>query len=94
MLANLAGWQRVRASFGPLPITSLEARYSEDPPFCLSRTLWQRFRAGWHTMHDDLSVRADNLLRIPVDCGHVIMNERPDLVVDAILSQIERFRVV
>lgn len=91
-LADLPGWQRVQPHYADLPVISLEALYSEQPPFHITPPLWQRFRAGWHRMHDDLSLRAEHIERIPVACGHVIMNERPDLVVEAIRKQLERLQ--
>ena len=85
-LADASGWRRVRSHFGRLPIISLEACYAERPPIYLPASFWQKFRSGWHTMHDHLAERADNLKRIPVECGHVIMDERPEQVIQAVLD--------
>lgn len=93
-LTYLPGWRQVQRHFDKLPVISLEALYPHAPAFALSSAVWSRFRAGWHRMHDDLSVRAAELQRIPVSSGHVIMNEQPEMVVEAILSMLNRLHPV
>jgi len=96
VLADAAGWEGTLECFGCLPVTSLEALYGDQPaskilPAFLAplvRRRWQRFRAGWHVMHDALAARCDNIRRIPVQGAHVIMDEHPQLVIDAIRAHL------
>lgn len=98
VLNRAAGWAGTRESFGGLPVTSLEARYPDLPAMpalvaplvkLFLRLRWGRFHAGWAAMHDRLAARCQQITRVPVQGGHVIMDEHPQVVIDAILRRLD-----
>jgi pimeloyl-ACP methyl ester carboxylesterase len=94
VLGQASGWRGTLAHFGALPVTSLEARYPAEPPLmavlpaplaAAARPHWRRFRERWQSMHDALALRCENIRRVTVQGGHVIMDEYPELVIAEVL---------
>lgn len=77
---------------GDMPVISVEAQYTNQPPPPYVLPYWKDFLVGWKQIHDDVAGLSSRTRRVPVDSGHVIMAEQPAVVVDAIrdlLAQLE-----
>lgn len=77
-------WNNISRTLGALPVISLEAQYSHQPPPPMAVPFWREFLAGWKKIHADVAGLSTGLRRVPVDAGHVIMAERPEVVVQAV----------
>mgnify|MGYP001769491676 CR=1 FL=1 len=74
-------WTRAPHMLGDLPVTALEVQYGEAVPKGYTPARWEMFRAGWRAIHNDLSALSTNTQRIPVQGGHNVMAEQPELVI-------------
>jgi pimeloyl-ACP methyl ester carboxylesterase len=84
-------WAATRASFEDLPITALEARYSPQPNLWIyPRYFWRQYLHGWHAAHDDLATRSNRIRRIPVESGHAIQGEQPEIVIQAVREMLRK----
>jgi pimeloyl-ACP methyl ester carboxylesterase len=84
-------WARAPQSLGDLPVVALEVQYGPEVPKGYTPARWELFRAGWRTIHNDLSALSTNTQRIPVSGGHNVMAEQPTLVVQAVRDMLARF---
>jgi pimeloyl-ACP methyl ester carboxylesterase len=90
---NQANWARRLDSFDHLPVIMLQARYNFDPPWYWPRKQWKQFVEGWGAAQVDLSGLCADIVRIPVDGGHVIQGEQPERVVEAVRDMLEQIQV-
>lgn len=81
-------WAQIATCLGDLPVISLEAQYTNQPPPPMARPYWQEFLAGWRKIHDDVAGMSTRVQRVPVDAGHVIMAEKPEIVIEAIRTML------
>ncbi|HOU13650.1 MAG TPA: alpha/beta hydrolase [Anaerolineae bacterium] len=79
-----AQWARAPQTLGDLPVIALEVQYDAEVPTGYTPARWEMFRAGWRAIHEDLSALSSNTRRIPVQGGHNVMAEQPELVVQAV----------
>jgi pimeloyl-ACP methyl ester carboxylesterase len=85
-----SSWPNQNPSLGSLPVISIEAQYPADPPTFYPRKQWREFLTGWHKIHADACSRSTCVLRIPVQTGHAVMHEAPQVVIDAVRQMLER----
>jgi pimeloyl-ACP methyl ester carboxylesterase len=96
MYAETAGfargddWKNVSRCLGALPVISLEAQYTTQPPPPMAVPYWKQFLVGWKKIHADVAGLSTRLRRVPVDAGHVIMAEQPEVVVQAVRDLLEQ----
>lgn len=83
-LSRAGNWPEANASLGDLPVISIEAQYTPDPPPKYPPRQWREFLAGWKALHEDLSRLSSRLQRIPVQTGHQVMHEAPAVVINAV----------
>jgi pimeloyl-ACP methyl ester carboxylesterase len=88
--SRASDWPEENPSLGSLPVISIEAQYSPDPPPYYTKKLWRQFLTGWHAIHDDSCRLSSCVVRVPVQTGHAVMHEAPQVVVEAVRQMLER----
>jgi len=77
-------WPEDAQSLGDLPVIMLETQYPDQPPRGYPPARWQQFRAGWQAIQADVSCLSTRVKRVPAGKTHKIMDECPDLVIQAV----------
>ncbi len=78
-------------NLGNLPLIVLEAAKQDKPPYHNDDD-WNQYKQVWHDLQAELAALSTNSRHIQVNSGHVISNENPDAVVDAIRQMVEQVR--
>ncbi len=84
------GWDGAPTNLGDLPVISIEVVYPDRPQFGYPVMYWDHFRAGWRAMQQSSAGLSTNQRRIPVEGGHVVMLEHPQVVIDAVREMYEK----
>lgn len=77
-------WANTPLTLGDLPVISLEAQYPSPPPPGIPPLLWTQYLRGWWAALARLSRLSTRLRRVPVQTGHVVMFEDPQVVIRSI----------
>ena len=85
-----AHWAALQPAFGDLPVIQLEAMYGLKPPLLLPARLWNQYLAGWRAAQQALRGKSTGLRYFQVASGHVIHNERPQLVVQLVQELLQQ----
>lgn len=88
-LASASSWPEENPSLGSLPVISIEAQYPDEPLVFYSRKQWREFLSGWQAIHADLSRLSTRMLRIAAQTNHQVMDEAPNIVIDAVKEMLE-----
>jgi pimeloyl-ACP methyl ester carboxylesterase len=89
----LASLDEAAEDYGPLgdlPLTVLTATNGFSGEGCDEGLPCTQMQAGWLELQDEYAALSTNSRHVEVDAGHYIHDEKPDLVVDEILSLLER----
>jgi pimeloyl-ACP methyl ester carboxylesterase len=78
-------------SLGHLPLIVLHA-VKQNMPAHHNADDWSRYRQISYELQSELAALSTHSRYIQVDCGHVISNENPAAVVDAIRQMVEQVR--
>jgi pimeloyl-ACP methyl ester carboxylesterase len=78
-------------NLGSLPLIVLEATKQDKPPYHNDND-WNQYKQIWKALQSELAALSTNSRHIQVDSGHVISNEKPAAVVDAIRQMVEQVR--
>lgn len=89
-MVRARNWSRAPSTLGNLPVISIEVQYPPQSPPRYPQKLWAEFRAGWQVIHQDLSCLSTDLQRIPAHTGHVVMAERPELVIQSVREMLNK----
>jgi pimeloyl-ACP methyl ester carboxylesterase len=84
-----ANWPGDPLDLGSIPVISIEAQYPGGLPGRYPKVMWEQFKTGWQAIHEEYSGVLARLTRIPVQTGHVVMNEQPQVVIDAVRAMFE-----
>jgi pimeloyl-ACP methyl ester carboxylesterase len=89
-MANPANWDEGPQPLGEMPVIAIEAKYSTAALPGVPAKGWEVFLTGWQAMHTDLRRLSSNLRWIPAESGHNVMNEQPDLVIQAVREMLAK----
>ncbi|MBE0695670.1 MAG: hypothetical protein IH586_01990, partial [Anaerolineaceae bacterium] len=82
-------WPEENTPLGSLPVISIEAQYSPDPPPYYTQKIWREFLSGWRAIHDDVCTLSTCTVRVPVQTSHAVMHEAPQEVIAAVLHMLD-----
>lgn len=82
-------WPDPLPALGSLPVISIEAQYTREPPPHYPRKQWQQFLKGWYEIANEVTSLSKQVRRIPAPTGHAVMHEAPDLIVQAIREMVD-----
>ncbi len=77
-------WEPRPGTFGDLPVVMIEVQYPPKPGRRYPPRQYQEFRKGWSEIQADLSRLSSRIQRVPVECSHDVIYDRPDLIIQAV----------
>jgi pimeloyl-ACP methyl ester carboxylesterase len=77
-------WSKSPLSLGDIPVIMIEVQYPPKPMAWYPPRQYQEFRKGWVEIQDDLSRLSTRTKRVPVECSHDVMYDRPDMIIQAV----------
>lgn len=89
---NLAMDKGLPASANDIPVVVIHAHYPETPARGFTPERWKKFRESWMAMEKDLLSISTNARLVTFEGGHIVQNEHPEIIVDAVRQLIEALR--
>jgi pimeloyl-ACP methyl ester carboxylesterase len=89
-LQSLRNWDGPPKPLGSLPVVSVEAQYIKTQPPGFSGAFWSQFVRSWRAMQADLRGLSTNLRWVHADSGHNVMDEQPQMVIQAVRNVLDQ----